>query len=203
MSQYSTFARRTALWPSGRLLCKISGWLLVGSDLRADRQHSPPWNLRPRHKSGRLGDPTLPTTTKAGSAQKDAKITKIQIGKRSAKSSYHQRLLSVFREPDLPLNLKTENRFNRRLQLQQVTIIDAAKVLPRKDRMLMPQNLLKICEIGGICGFNFRIWAQRRPLPPPKEATFSRHSPRKSVARYSNSGGVFVLVVPLSCGAES
>jgi len=39
---------------------------LVGPDLRADRQHSPPRNLRPRHKSGRLGDPTYRQPQKPG-----------------------------------------------------------------------------------------------------------------------------------------
>jgi hypothetical protein len=38
--------------------------------------------LGPRHKSGRLGDPTLPATTEEGSAQKNAKIAMIQIGDR-------------------------------------------------------------------------------------------------------------------------
>src|SRR6516162_7100428 len=42
--------------------------IVGGSDLRADRQYWSPRNLRPRRKSGRLGDPTLPATTKEGSA---------------------------------------------------------------------------------------------------------------------------------------
>src|SRR6516165_6131326 len=48
----TSFSEQTALWPSGRLLCKISGWLLVGSDLRADRQHWPPRKIVscPRNK---------------------------------------------------------------------------------------------------------------------------------------------------------
>jgi hypothetical protein len=31
------------------------------------------------------------------------------------------------------------------------------EVLPQKIRTVLPDNFLKICEIGGICGFNFGI----------------------------------------------
>jgi hypothetical protein len=34
---------------------------------------------------------------------------------------------------------------------------ECPEVLPRKDRTLVPVTSSKICEIGGICGFNFGI----------------------------------------------
>jgi hypothetical protein len=45
------------------------------------------------------------------------------------------------------------------VQMQWVKISDALKFCHEKVRTVIPNNLLKICEIGGICGSNFRIWA--------------------------------------------
>jgi hypothetical protein len=39
-------------------------------------------------------------------------------------------------------------------------MIIAVKFCHEKIRTLIPDNFLKICEIGGICGFNFGIWAK-------------------------------------------
>jgi hypothetical protein len=67
-----------------------------------------------------------------------------------------------------PLEAKTHKRNNPKIETDLTT--DCAddtdtigydyqcpEVLPRKDSYVHPHNLLKICEIGGICGFNFGI----------------------------------------------
>jgi hypothetical protein len=47
-----------------------------------------------------------------------------------------------------------------------VTINDIVKFYREKIRRVIPNYLLKICEIDGICGFNLRIWvkSKRRSL---------------------------------------
>ena len=76
------FPNRRRFGRVGGFSVKISGWLLVRSPSGPSTLATSEPTTSPQ--SGRLGDPTLPATAKEGSAQKDAKIAMIQIGKHPA-----------------------------------------------------------------------------------------------------------------------
>jgi hypothetical protein len=61
--------------------------------------------------------------------------------------------------PSWRLNPKTETDLTTDYEITDTIGYDYQypEVLPRKIRTLIPNNLFKICEISGICGFNFGI----------------------------------------------